>query len=94
MYYIPLIVVSFLAVVYLIGNTHCSIKAYDDLKDGQKLYVCLNSSKNYEKMEVFIDEDGGKYVVDKDGNKQFRITLLDIAGMSVIDESEYEELMF
>lgn len=93
MYYIPLIVVSFLAVVYLIGNTHCSIKAYDDLKDGQKVYVCLNPTKKYEEMKVRITNGGKKYAISKEGIPQFRITLLDIASMSVVDENEYEELM-
>jgi len=93
MYYIPLIVILIIAAIYLIGNTHCSIKAFDALKDGQTVYVCLNPTKKYEEMKVHITNGGKKYAINKEGIPQFRITLLDIASMSVVDENEYEELM-
>lgn len=93
MYYVPLIIVLVLIVLYFIGNIHCSFKMYDELKDEQKVYVCLNSSRKYEAMKVHVDNDGHKYVISKDGTPQFRITLWDIVGMVVIDENEYDEMM-
>ena len=79
-----------LFIFYVIGTFHCSIRIYNDLDEGDKIYSKMNPSLDgYQKTTITTDSNGNKYTTDRDGDPQFRITKWDVIMGRIITEEEY-----